>query len=171
MSAIYNDYYQDQEPERFVKGTEPSPVLMGLGLSLEVALEGALKERMFERPGEFTTPEGIAFSPDLIGFNGSAILGEMKLTWMSSREMPREPGYRSFPPKFDKWMTQMKCYGHHLEMPNQRLYALFVNGAYPGRDYSKYRPELLAWDIEFSLREMKEEWQRMLAHAKFKRMI
>ena len=171
MSAIYNDYYQDAEPERFTRGSLPSAERMSMGFNLEAAMEAGLKSRMADRPGEFRTPEGIAFSPDLIIYNGVPRLGEIKLTWMSSREVPRVKGLNCFPPKFDKWFSQVKCYGHHLEMPDQRLYAFFVNGDYTRHKGKGYVPELLAWDIEFSKREMKDEWDTMLAHARHKKLL
>ena len=171
MSDIYNSYYQDAEPKRFIKGTTPDPLGLEAGLSLEAMLEEQLKKRLTAesgRPGEFIEPEyGIIFSPDLIIFNGSTRMGEIKLSWLSSREVPREAvNSNAFPPKFDKWFTQMKCYGHCLELHLQRLYGFFVNG-----NYRPPQPELLCWDIEFSRREMSEEWQAMVAHGLQKRII
>lgn len=167
MSTLYGDLYQDLEPKRYKRDEAPDPLRLEAGLSLEMMLEEGLKRRLAERPGEFVTPdEGIIFSPDLFIFNHVARLGEIKLTWMSSREVPREAISGRFPPQFDKWFTQMGCYGYHLEMPHQRLYAFFVNG-----DYRPPRPELLAWDLEWSARELREQWQMTLNHARAKGML
>ena len=166
MSTIYNDLFQDLEPKRFVRGTAPDPLRLEAGLAFEDMLEEGLKKRLAgERPGEFTTAEGIIFTPDLLIFNGTTRLGEIKLTWMSSKEVPRDAA-RGFPPKFDKWLCQMKAYSYHLELDHARLLAFFVNG-----NYRPPRPELLAWDITFTARELKENWQMLLLHAKHKRML
>ena len=169
MSAIYNDLFQDLEPKRFIRGSEPDPLRLEAGLAFEDMLEEGLKTRLqADRPGEFTSPEGIIFSPDLLIFNGSTRLGEIKLTWLSSRAVPREPA-NGFPPKFDKYFVQMKSYCHCLETAHARLIAFFINGS-----YDKARglaPELLAWDIEFSKRELAENWAMMLSHARSKGML
>lgn len=180
MSDIYNDYYQDSEPNRFVRGSTPDALRLEAGLALETMLERGLKERLSAesgRPGEFVEPEhGIIFSPDLIIFNHCTRVGEIKLTWMSSREVPREAmTSNGFPPKFDKYMSQMMLYGRCLETPYARLLAFFVNGDYSfrrkGRGSVPAGPELLAWDIEFTRREMDEEWDTMISHARTKRII
>ncbi len=168
MSAIYNDLFQDLEPKRFTRGGTPDPVRMAAGFCLEEMLEEGLKRRHAERPGEFLTSEGIAYSPDLIIFNGSMRLGEIKLTWMSSKEVPRCAA-NTFPPKFDKWLTQMKAYCHHLETNHARLLAFFVNGDY--RFGKGSGPEMLAWDLEFSARELRDNWSMLLNHAKSKGML
>lgn len=178
MSDIYGSLYKELEPERFDSGEPMDRNRLELGLSLEVMLEEGLRRRLTAesgRPGEFVEPDhGIIYSPDLIIFNGHTRLGEIKLTWMSSREVPREPN-GSFPPKFDKYFTQMKLYCRCLETPYARLLAFFVNGDYSFRK-SKDRtvpaaPELLAWDIEFTKRELEEEWRMCMNHAKMRGLI
>ena len=170
MSDIYGSLFQELEPKRYAhKADSPLPLLrFEAGLALESILEEGLKRRLVERPGEFTTPEGIIFSPDLILFNGTTRVGEMKLTWLSSREVPREPS-NGFPPKFDKYFVQMKAYCRCLETADARLIAFFING-----DYDRKRnagPELLAWDITFSKRELEENWAMLISHAKSKGML
>ena len=110
MSAIYNDLFQDLEPKRFQKGSVPNPLMLEAGLALENMLEEGLRQRLCgERPPEQVTAEGIFYSPDLIIFNGHTRLGEIKLTWMSSKEVPREVS-NGFPSQFDKYFVQMKAY-------------------------------------------------------------
>lgn len=167
MSEIYNDLYQDMEPKRFVRGSAPDPLRLEAGLALENMVEQGLKERLawVERPGEFITAEGIIYTPDLIIWNTDPRqnrLGEIKLTWMLSREVPRTV-VNSFPPQFDKWFTQMKAYCYHLDLLDARLMAYFVNG-----DNRPPRPELLAWDIEFTQAELQRNWQMLLNHARSK---
>jgi hypothetical protein len=168
MSTIYNDMFQDLEPKRFTRGTAPDPLRLEAGLAFETFLEDALRSRLVrsERPDEMVSDEGILYNPDMIIFNGSTRLGEIKLTWMSSGEVPREVA-NGFPPKFDKYFVQMMSYCHCLETPYAKLIAFFVNGPY----VHPYKPELLAWDIEFSKRELAENWARMMQHARTKRML
>lgn len=104
-STIYNDLYQDLEPERYVSDRTPPPLLLEIGLILETSLEEGLKRRMaaapgesIERPGEFTYAsefEGVPFechyNPDLFIFNGEFRIGEIKATKMS----PTIEGYKA----------------------------------------------------------------------------
>ena len=168
MSTIYNSLYQELEPKRFIKGSTPDPLRLEAGLAFESLLEEGIKQRLCgERMGEFITAEGIVYSPDLILFNSAPTerLGEIKLTWLSSKDVPREPA-NGFPPKFDKYFTQMKAYCYHLETCYARLITFFVNGT-----YRPPQPELLAWDVEFTKRELAENWQMLLNHAMHKRLL
>lgn len=168
MSDLYNDLFAHLEPKRFAKGDGPDKIKMGAGLALEAILENALRERygqLAERPGELLTEDGITYSPDLIIFNGQTRVGEIKLTWMSTKEVPRVPE-NGFPKKFDKWICQMMCYGHELETPYARLIGFFVNGC-----YRPMAPELLAWDFEFSKREMSENWAMVMNHGRNQGLI
>lgn len=161
MSTLYNDLYQDLEPERFVRGVEPNPLMLALGLAWERWLEQAIRAAgiVVVRPGELMTPEGIAYSPDGIIENGQMRLLEYKLTWMSSREDIQSP-------KFGKYFTQMKLYCHHLETTLGRLYVLHVNG-----DYKPPAPILNTYDIEFSRRELANEWQMVQNHGRYKGLL
>lgn len=182
VSALYNDFFQDAEPTRYVRGGTPDPLRLEAGLAFEQFLEDALRKRLLpgERPPEMTYTESgiiepILFNPDLILFNSApnnAIRDtEFKLSWLSSRDVPREP-CNNFPPQFSKFFCQMMAYGEFLETPYSRLIGYFVNGDWQltrkGRAWSpsKFTPELLAWDVEFSRREMKDNWQ-MLKHQGF----
>lgn len=177
MSSLYSSYYQDAEPERYKRDTEPDPLVLEFGLMFENALEAWLAQRIIssrgeehiERPGEFTTVMGdvpVYYTPDLLIFNGGLRVGEIKLTDMSSRDVPRAPG-GSFPDKFSRWATQIKLYCRALETPLARLYALFMYG-----DYKRpFKRELLAWDLTFSQTELEEEWRIMTNHGKQKGLI
>jgi hypothetical protein len=176
MSDLYSSFYQALEPKRFVKDSAPNPLHLEMGLALENMLEEGIKDRLAltggGRPGELVEPEhGIIYSPDLLIFNGETRLGEVKLTFMSSREVPREViNYNGFPPKFEKYFTQMKMYCRCLETSHARLYVFFVNGDYTwrkkGEPAESSGPQLLAWDIEFTKREIEEEWQVVTSHAR-----
>lgn len=187
MSDIYNDYYQEREPNRYSKDKPMDMVRVQAGVVFENILEAGLQASFGvllggERPGEFLTEEGIAYSPDLIIFpKKRTVLGEIKLTWMSARECPVSPtqskrtglpsnwdgtSQAAFPKKFDKYFTQMLCYCYHLETPHAMLIVYFVNG-----DYRPPAPCLLSWDFTFSSVELREAWQTMRNHARSKRML
>lgn len=165
VSELYGSFYQDADPKRYRSGGEMPFTKMAMGLAWETYLEKRLLASGINaiRPDEqmvqlATGP--MAFSPDLFLVNGHDSGGEIKLTFMSESDALLEP-------KFLKWHTQMMCYGHLLEINRWRMYALFVNG-----DYKKQRePVLRAYDIEYSAREMREEWETMVTHAKHKGLL
>lgn len=186
ISDLYGELYRGIDPQRFGGEGGPDTLKMEIGTAFEEALEPAIRKRIIhaERPGEYVTQHavdcvhravvvavgdapcpcgaGVIYSPDHFLFNGVFRLGEFKLTWMSI-------GKGIHDKRFDKWKTQMKVYCYHLGTPYARLYALFVNG-----DWSfKFRsgPQLLAWDIEFSQKEMREEWNTLLRLAQKKGML
>lgn len=167
ISDIYGRYFDvvtPRKPNKFIE--EAKPLYMEAGLAFEQLLEDAFKKRLCgERPGELVTEEGIVYSPDLILFNGVTRLGEVKVTWLSNRDVPREAS-NGFPAVFDKYFVQMMAYCKHLETPYARLIAYFVNA-----DYRPPRPELLAWDIEFSRREIEENWRKLLNVARAEGML
>lgn len=175
MSAIYNSLYAKLEPRRFAGKGDPDAVKMETGTSFEEVLEPALARRLMgDRPSEFAampsgrivkvgTPGAIIFSPDYLIFNGVMRLGEFKCTWMSIRHGIQDK-------RFDKWFCQIKSYCYPLKIRWARLYVLFVNG-----DYS-YRPpnggaQIRAWDLEFTERELRDNWDMLMAHARQEGMI
>jgi hypothetical protein len=186
MSDIYGAWYKEADPKRYDKrlddgSEEPMNLLkLELGTSFEEVFEVALMARLLgERPGEFCIhpwthehldvddPRGIIFSPDHLLFNGVTRLGEFKCTWYSCR-------YPIDDERFAKWFTQMRLYCFALRLRHARLYALFMNGIYP--KWTKElggapTPQLLAWDIEFSQRELTNEWNLMMRFAASKGLI
>ena len=175
MSDIYDPLFKELEPERYGRtniDAETKAGYQGMGLAFEEILEKALAERLAGsgRPGEIVEPDtGIIYSPDLLIFNSHTRLGEIKLTWMSMREAPTEVT-NGFPVKFDKYLVQMKAYCRCLETPYARLYCLFINGDY---DYKGkgLKPTPRCWDIEFSKRELHENWQMLMNYAKQRKLL
>lgn len=184
FSDIYNAMYQELEPKRYKKGSKPDELRMQMGITLERILEDGFRKRFqeqtgyqIERPEEQSIQEKwmavpLYFSPDLLCFNGSTRVGEIKLTWMASSEVPRQKGIDTFPSKFDKYFTQMKLYCRALELSQARLIACFINGRWDWKDKENgFRPELLAWDIEFTARELHEEWEDAMGFARTNKMF
>ena len=180
LSDIYNTMLKELYPSRYerFKGDDGSLELFGeMGFAVEHILERGLKCRHAMRPEEHQTEEGIYFSPDLIIFedDGTVRLGEIKAAWMSSREVPRvgdPPGFGSFPPKFDKYLIQIKGYCRALGTPHARLFVFFVNGKYDcSHKAEDLKPELHIWDLTFSPAELDENWRMVLNYAKSKGML
>lgn len=177
MSDLYGSLYADLYPKRYTKGAVPNPLYLEAGLAFEEMLEEKFKRRLGphlgERPDEqFTSAElggvaGIAYSPDLLIFDDQKglILGEIKLSWQSSREVPRTAG-ETFPPKFDRYFTQIMAYCFHLQTIYARLFVFFVNGY-----YQPPTPEFLAWDLTFTQRELDECWAMLRNHGRSKGLI
>lgn len=169
MSSIYGDLYKTLEPKRFGGDNVINPLMTAMGTAWENQLEYLIRKAGHDahRPGEFRTKEGIAFSPDLLIYDDQFRLGEIKLKWwMLSRKFPRKPG-ESFSVNMNKDLTQMLSYCHALETPYARLYANCIQGT--GK--KPIQPELLAYDIEFTARELKEEWDMMMNHARHRRLL
>lgn len=188
MSQLYGAFYEALEPKKY-GGPRDDKVManyMGAGLALEAALEAGLRERLTAesgRPGEFIHKERgistpIIFSPDIIIFNSHTRVGEIKLTWMSSSEVPHViQDANTFPPKFAKYFTQMMLYCRCLETPYARLYGFFVNGGYEflrhkkGEKSKPPQPAFYGWDLEFSKREMDDEWAMIINHARSVKLL
>jgi hypothetical protein len=184
-SQIYGSYYQSTNPKRYDKRDAAGEPLgfdlarMEFGTSFEEALEEALisptpiplmertRQRLAhrllgKRPGEFTSPEGVIFSPDYLFDepDGSMVLGEFKLTWMSGKNAPDPLDER-----YSKWHTQMMLYCRWLEITRARLFAFFVNGG-KAKPYHEHTPELSAWEICYTQRELDQNWNTMERHAR-----
>ena len=162
VSDIYGDFFQALEPNRY-KSDKPNPLLLALGTAWEHHLEFLLDKNGLKviRPGELFTPEGIAYSPDGL-LTGEDRLVEYKLSSMGTKDLPTDPASR-FHPKFDKWVYQMATYCHHLETPRARLYFCSI--------YSPRAPQLVTYDIEFTVRELQEYWNTLRNHARNRGML
>lgn len=162
ISDLYNSLYQDLEPKRYANTGGPNTLKMAMGLAWEAHLEKCFLRAglSIERPDECMTEEGIAFSPDLIIFNGHIRQGEIKLSYMSEADSLDDP-------KFAKWLTQAKAYCHHLGTNLTTFYVLFVNGNYRDRRDPSFR----AYEIEWTAQELKDNWQMLLNHGRHKGLI
>jgi hypothetical protein len=159
-SDIYGDLYKHLEPKRYDFGDElPNPVLMALGTAWENHFEYLLQKAGYktERPGEFFSPppESVAFSPDLLQFNGTTKLWELKLTSMSAKDLPIEPG-NDLPPKFNKYLTQMKLYARWLDLHDGVLAVVLL--------YKPWDPQFRMFNLQWNDRELIENEQMVMGH-------
>jgi hypothetical protein len=151
----------------------------------KAAMAQKKRHETVERPGEFETlhtpnckvPErkrtlgmgcwcggGIAYSPDLLIYNKVTRVGEIKLNSMGTKGVPHTVGetYDALPQKFDKYFTQMKNYCFHVGTRFARLYSFSIREMV----YFNEKRILLPWDIEFTQRELVEEWEWVLNNAR-----
>lgn len=170
-SSIYGDLYKALEPKRYDlkdKAGEPlplNPVLMALGTAWEKHFEFLLVKAGYNvlRPEEFMSPppDNVAFSPDLLQFNGVTRVWEIKFTSMSVKGLPTEET-NSLPPKFDKYQTQMMLYAFWLGLHHGTL-AVVLN-------HEPWNPQFRMLNIEWTDRELTENYQMLMSHARHKRM-
>lgn len=187
MSELYNALFKKLDPKRYDKrDVDGSPLpfdlkRMELGTTWEELLEPALAVRLAGyRLGEFYTKHdpkcahrktplpkgiicpcggGIAYTPDhIFDIDGALILGEFKCTWYSAKDCPDDP-------KFDKWIVQIKSYCHHLKLSRAYLIVLFVNGGLDRR-YHDHQPELHSWELQFTPRELQDNWSMLVRFAR-----
>lgn len=159
-STVYGDLYKHLEPKRYDYGDEPpNPVLMALGTAWEKHFEYLLAKAgiVVERPEEFMSEDGIAFSPDLIQFNGHTTLWELKYTSMSAKDMP-EDVTNSLPKKLGKYETQMKLYAYWLNIRHGMLAIVF--------NHQPWNPQFRLFGLEWNKRELDENYRMCMSHAK-----
>lgn len=181
-SDLYGSLFKTLDPKRFDKRDIFGDPLafdlarMEFGTSFEEALEPSLagnataplmemtrqamaRRLLGERPGEFVSPEGIIYSPDYLFLepDSSEVLGEFKLTWMSAKDAPTGK-------QFAKWHCQAGLYCRWLGLHQVRLFAFFVNGG-AAKPYHEHSPELLAWEITYTQRELTDNWNAVERHA------
>jgi hypothetical protein len=164
-SDIYGALHKELDPKRYDYGdAPPNPLLLAIGSAWEKHLEFLMAKNgvMVERPTEFMSPEGIAFSPDLIFFNGVTRLGEIKLTSMSAKDMPVEET-NSLPPKMDKYLTQMMLYAYWLGLTDGWLGVLFLN--------KPWNPEFREFNITWTQRELDDNHSMCMQFARHKGLL
>jgi hypothetical protein len=163
VSDIYNDYFQDTEPERYSRDGKAPDLKLAVGLAWEQYLERTLVANgvLCARPGELRSPEGIFYSPDLLIVNGQDRIGEIKATWLSSKVGPTHK-------KFDKFMVQAMIYCHWCEIPRVRFYVLHINGTWTFKTKSGHDPIMNIWDCDFTARDLHTNHSLLMNHAKDK---
>lgn len=118
------------------------------------------------RPGEVTL-DGVAGSPDSFesGFQHDDppfVVGEYKATWKSCRDVDTPtPGAGLIDTKFVGYILQLQAYCHMIQTTRARLYILFMNG-----DYERFVPQMRCYQIDFTPRELAEQWRSFLNTAK-----
>ncbi len=158
-SDIYGSLYAGLDPKHYAYTEPPNPLLLALGTAWEKHFEYLLKANglLITRPEELMSPEGIAYSPDLLLFNGVTRLGEIKYTSKSAKDMPTEVS-NNLPPKADKWTCQMMLYAFWLELLDGWLAVLF--------NHQPWNPDLRVYDIQWTERELGDNHKTCMNHAR-----
>lgn len=120
---------------------------------LERSLSDAFADGSLIRPGEFTV-DNIHCTPDLLDL-ARQILVEWKCTWRSSRRCER------IEEDFWEWFVQIKAYLRCVCLLQAELCVYFVNG-----DYRDSGPQVKIFFLEFTQREIDENWNMLFNHAK-----
>ena len=168
VSHIIKDIMKEVEPERFKDrtGEEMPWALMEMGFVWEEVLSLGLisryrksKETIIYQPGEvmlmmdntpcYMTPDGYHIEDDCIE--------EYKFTKSSARREIDEPF-------FAHWIMQTMAYCKAMDCTVSRFRVMFVNG-----DYRESRnPIVRVWNVTFTERELKENWEMLTNHARSK---
>jgi|SRR5579863_560691 len=150
----------DQTEEEFFDFSQVKRIpqlRMHLGIAWENYISQLLPQKpghtLMFHPGELYLSD-IAMSPDAIEFgpDGQVIIHEFKCTWKSSRGI------------IDKqwmWLTQIKGYLKAVGGNHARLHVFYVRG-----DYAASWPEATTWELEFSDRELDDNWEMLLREAR-----
>jgi hypothetical protein len=170
-STIYGNLFKRLEPKRYDirdKDTgEPlalNPVLMAIGTAWEKHFEFLLAKSGYDvqRPEEFMSEDGIAFSPDLLQFNGITRVWEIKYTSMSVKDLPTEET-NCLPPKFDKYDSQMKLYAYWLNLHHGTL-AVVLN-------HQPWDPQFRMFNLEWNDRELVDNHAMCMNDAKHQGLL
>jgi hypothetical protein len=108
--------------------------------------------------------DGVYRTPDYADLDhfgdGTYKLGveEWKCSWSSYRKAD------DLERNFWHWLVQIKDYCEVLNTPYARLRALFIAGDWKG----DITPKLRTWEMEFSARELRDNHDMLLNHAKRK---
>jgi len=131
---------------------------MGNYVSVGYAWEDLLAQSLapvfggeYVRTGEIEL-DGIVGTPDGLELTGLAI-DETKATWRSSR--------RSIETDFWSWFVQVKAYCWMMKLNRVSLRVFFVNG-----NYADSGPQVKCFDIDFTDRELEDNWRMILANAR-----
>ena len=162
-SDIYGDLFRKLEPKRYTDEPMNGP-LVALGSAWERYFEMLLEvnDIIAYRPKEMISPEGIAFSPDLIINATPRRVGEIKLTSMSLDDIPDDTT-NNLPEKFDKYLVQMKLYAHWLGLTHGWLAILSIR--------KPYAPEFRAFNLGFTAAELQDNYTMIMNHARHEGML
>ena len=137
--------------------TESDMITMERGFVWEQMLSMAWGQLIGARIGEVEC-EGIALSPDGISFDPDGpIIDEYKCTLKSAKSPPEDNM---------AWMMQIKAYCYACECLKARLWVWYMKGEYKP-PFHVFR----VYGLEFTERELVENWTMIINQAKAKGML
>lgn len=130
-----------------------------VGFIWEVIVENVYRQRMQARRSAHgvvrqseMTVEGVHMTPD--GWRvEDDVEEEYKATWKSSVKLD------AFEEEFFEWLVQNRAYCRALRTNRSEFFILFVNGDYRGSG-----PQSKKVEVEYTQRELDENWQMILNH-------
>ena len=168
LSTIIRDIQKDagRMPDR--PDIDPNDLehFAAVGFLWERVLVNALTEMEIQNgaPHVVRVPElfkdGIYLTPDAALLHlraGKTTLEEWKCKWESSRKGIDDK---------EEWMMQIMGYCYVLGLDEAYLRVLYVNG-----NWKPPIPRTRQYNITFTQRDLVENWQRILNHAKAKKML
>lgn len=132
-------------------------MLIGLAWEEQYIKHILSQEGVVKHPGQmcldgvFMTPDGESVS--VRGKKTVLVIHEVKATYKSTKtvgDVSREW----------MWLTQLKCYCKGAKTLHGKLHVLFLCGDYK----FPIRPVAKAWDIQFSQKELDDNWELMTAY-------
>jgi hypothetical protein len=198
-SDIYNSFYADLDPKKYLFSGPINPLLVEIGLIFENMLEEGLIRRLVAsggvgempdvaRPGEFTfhdTYRGhkvcIHYNPDMFMLNGVLRVAEIKSTWKwsgVSHELieQAQAGVEAAVARLTELIRDPK-FDKYL---TQLKFYLYMLGELLGRIYIFFvvangRPpfpsQLLGWDLDFTAQDLRDNYVCLMNHAIAKGLI
>lgn len=156
LSTLVKQLCVGLDPKRFGGGpTSSTYARFEIGFAFEELLSrrspptrGLIQQASVEK-------DGVKGTIDVLDTRSTPwIVGESKATWMSAKQTPDGS-------KMQHWRWQIMGYCHMVETPRATLEVLFVNG-----DYKPQEPCFKAWEMEFTGRELKDNWTMLLNQKK-----
>ncbi len=163
-STIFGELFEELDPKRYKYDGPPNAVSLAMGTAWEKHLEYLLVKNNIDavRPDELMSPEGVAYSPDLILVNGVVRCGEIKWTSKSVKGLPEGPA-NHLDPKYDKYLCQLMLYTYWLRIEFdcevQGWLALALM-------HESWNPQFRPFNIDFTDRELQENWQTCMNYAR-----
>ncbi len=170
LSDILEDIQQTLDPRDYDSEGRDWDPYRKLGFIRERALKLGALQAAYEcgdliDPGEIKV-DGIWMSPDGLHL-GDGALEEWKVTWKSSGRVERDGIDGAFP----RWFWQMKSYCWALKTRKANLRSFFVNGDYKWLRGGEESEKDMSWAIEFTEREIQDNWRMIVRQAKSKGML
>jgi hypothetical protein len=162
-STVFGDLFESLDPKRYVYDSPPNPVSLAMGTAWEAHLLYLLVKNGIEavRPSEYLSPEGIAYSPDLVIFNGIIRCGEIKWTSKSAKGLPSEPT-NHLDPKYDRYMCQLMLYIYWLRIEFDELVQGWLALALM---HEAWDPQFRGYNVDFTERELSDNYLMCMNHA------
>ena len=163
LSTIIHYLYEKIEKPKAKDGQDDltaKNLKMGFGIAWENVLSWAIGRvyptHQIVYPG-YHTADGIIMNPDRFDYEKDR-LEEWKCTWYSMRRASDPGKFRDF---FWWWIMQAQAYCRVLKTKQVLFRVMFINA-----DYAPPRPQPKQWLLEFSQRELDDNWMKVQRYGR-----